>query len=56
MKTAEEMRDFDWVKGRASCSLETVFEKLKLDVESDIKTRNALNERTQGPPQSFYNG
>jgi hypothetical protein len=53
MRTPEEMRDFDWVKGRAACSIETVFEKLRIDVESDIKTRNAVNERTQGPPQVF---
>ena len=53
MKTGNEMSDFNWVKGRAACSLGMVFEKLKIDVESDIKTRNALNERTQGPPQVF---
>lgn len=42
---------FDWVKERASCSLGIVFEKLKLELEEDVKTRNAL--RPENAPYSF---
>lgn len=34
------MKDFDWVAARSSCALSTAFERLKLQVEEDVKTRN----------------
>jgi hypothetical protein len=32
--------DFDWVTARAQCSLSAAFERLKLEIESDVKIRN----------------
>jgi hypothetical protein len=43
------MPNLDWVKYRAACSAAQMFEKLKLEIESDVKTRNDL--RPQG---TFY--
>jgi hypothetical protein len=34
--------DFNWVTARSSCILSLVFEKIKLEVEHDVKTRNLL--------------
>jgi hypothetical protein len=42
---------FDWVKERSSCSLPNVFKILRLQVEDDIKTRNAL--RPANSPYEF---
>jgi hypothetical protein len=33
---------FDWVTERSSCSLPKVFNTLRVQVEEDVKTRNAL--------------
>jgi hypothetical protein len=33
---------FDWVTARSECSLANVYEKLKLDIQADMETRNAL--------------
>ena len=38
----KNMDDFDWVKALSSCSLSIVFERLRQDVENDVKTRNEL--------------
>jgi hypothetical protein len=32
--------DFDWVTERANCSLRQMFEKLKLEIASDVESRN----------------
>jgi|ERR1039458_6324568 hypothetical protein len=32
--------DFEWVKARSECSPATVFQQIKLGVESDVKARN----------------
>lgn len=36
------MEDFDWVAARAKCSPVEVFEKLRLQVNADVQTRNKL--------------
>jgi hypothetical protein len=43
--TGKEEKDkskFDWVTARSQCSLPNVFHALRLEVEEDVKTRNAL--------------
>ena len=42
---------FDWVTERSSCSLPKVFQALRLQVEEDVKTRNAL--RPNNSPYEF---
>jgi hypothetical protein len=42
---------FDWVTERSSCALPKVFKALMLQVEEDIKTRNAL--RPNNSPYEF---
>jgi hypothetical protein len=42
---------FDWVTARSSCSLANVFKTLRLQVEEDVKTRNAL--RPANSPYEF---
>jgi hypothetical protein len=42
---------FDWVTARSSCSLPKVFKDLLLQVETDVKTRNAL--RPKNSPYEF---
>lgn len=41
----------DWVTARSSCSLPNVFKELRLQVEEDVKTRNAL--RPDNSPYEF---
>jgi hypothetical protein len=36
---------FDWVTERHGCSIDSVFEKLRLDVKSDLDTRKNLGEQ-----------
>jgi hypothetical protein len=43
---------FDWVSERSSCSLPKVFNVLRLQVEADVKTRNAL--RLNYSPYEFF--
>ncbi len=47
-KTREK---FDWVTARSRCSLPKVFKELMLQVEADVKTRNAL--RPNNSPYEF---
>jgi hypothetical protein len=42
---------FDWVTERSSCSLPKVFTALRVQVEEDVKTRNAL--RPSNSPYEF---
>ncbi len=42
---------FDWVTDRSACSLPNVFKKLRLQVEEDVKTRNAV--RPNNSPYKF---
>jgi hypothetical protein len=42
---------FNWVTERSSCSLPNVFKKLRLQIEEDVKTRNAL--RPNNSPYEF---
>jgi hypothetical protein len=42
---------FNWVTERSSCSLPKVFQSLRLQVEEDVKTRNAL--RPKNSPYEF---
>jgi hypothetical protein len=43
-KEKKRMDDFDWVNALSQCSLSTVFEKLKMEVDADVKSRNALRK------------
>jgi hypothetical protein len=36
------VRRFDWVSARSECSLASVYEKLKLEIQNDVETRNHL--------------
>jgi hypothetical protein len=36
--------DFDWVNALSLCSLTSIFEKLKVGVSKDVKTRNDLRK------------
>ena len=42
---------FDWVTERSSCALPKVFKALRLQVDQDLKTRNAL--RPDNSPYEF---
>jgi hypothetical protein len=50
-KVETDMSKFDWVTERSSCSLPKVFKALRLQVEEDVKTRNAL--RPNNSPYKF---
>jgi hypothetical protein len=50
-KTGKDMSKFDWVTERSLCSLPKVFKDLRLQVEEDVKTRNAL--RPDNSPYEF---
>jgi len=50
-KVEKDMSKFDWVTARSSCSLPKVFKELRLQVEADVKTRNAL--RPNNSPYEF---
>jgi hypothetical protein len=41
----------DWVTARSLCSLPNVFKELRLQIEEDVKTRNAL--RPNNSPYEF---
>ena len=43
---------FDWVTERSSCTLPKVFKTLRMQVEEDVKTRNA--ERLKNSPYEFH--
>lgn len=48
------MADFNWVEAFASCSLSTVFHRLRLEIEADVEARNKL--RGERPFYSFAIG
>jgi hypothetical protein len=50
-KVEKDISKFDWVTERSSCSLPKVFKALRLQVEEDVKTRNAL--RPNNSPYKF---
>jgi hypothetical protein len=50
-KVEKDMSKFDWVTARSACSLPKVFKELRLQVEEDVKTRNAL--RPDNSPYEF---
>lgn len=50
-KAGKDMSKFDWVTKRSLCSLPKVFTQLRLQVEEDVKTRNAL--RPDNSPYEF---
>src|ERR1700690_3733519 len=50
-KVQKDMSKFDWVTARSSCSLPKVFKTLRLQVEEDVKSRNAL--RPNNSPYEF---
>jgi hypothetical protein len=50
-KVEKDLSKFDWVTARSSCSVPKVFKELMLQVEEDVKTRNAL--RPANSPYEF---
>jgi len=50
-KVEKDKSTFDWVTERSSCSLPNVFKKLRLQVEEDVKSRNA--QRPNNSPYKF---
>ena len=50
-KLEKDTSKFDWVTKRSLCSLPNVFKALRLQVEEDVKTRNAL--RPNHSPYEF---
>jgi hypothetical protein len=50
-KAEKDPAKFDWVTERSSCSLPKVFKTLRLQVEEDVKSRNAL--RPDNSPYEF---
>jgi hypothetical protein len=50
-KVEKDQSKFDWVTERSLCSLPNVFKKLRLQIEEDVKTRNAL--RPNNSPYEF---
>lgn len=50
-KVEKDVTVFDWVTERSSCSLPKIFTMLRLQVEDDVKTRNAL--RPKNAPYEF---
>jgi hypothetical protein len=47
----KDMSNFDWVRERAECSATKVFERLRLDVKSDVDAIKAV--RPTGEPFGF---
>ena len=50
-KAEMDTSKFDWVTERSSCALPKVFQALRLQVDEDLKTRNAL--RPENSPYEF---
>jgi hypothetical protein len=50
-KVEKDTPKFDWVTKRSQCSFPNVFRELRLEVEDDVKTRNAL--RPDNSPYEF---
>jgi hypothetical protein len=50
-ETKKDKSKFNWVSDRSSCSLPKVFQTLRVQVEEDVKTRNAL--RPKNSPYEF---
>ena len=50
-KAEKDTSKFDWVTKRSLCSLPNIFKTLRLEVEEDVKTRNAL--RPNNSPYEF---
>jgi hypothetical protein len=50
-KVEKDVPGFDWVTERSQCSLPKVFYNLRIQVEEDVKTRNAL--RPENSPYEF---
>jgi len=50
-KAEMDTSKFDWVTERSSCALPKVFQALRLQVDEDLKTRNAL--RPDNSPYEF---
>jgi len=51
-KVEKDRSKFDWIAGRSACSLPKVFKTLKLEVEEDVRERNAL--RPDDAPYQFF--
>jgi hypothetical protein len=52
VKTERDRSKSDWVAQRFACSLPAVFKNLRLQIEEDVKTRNAL--RPENASYEFF--
>jgi len=50
-KPEKEKSKFNWITERSACTLPKVFKEFRLQVEEDVKTRNAL--RPNNSPYEF---
>jgi hypothetical protein len=50
-RAANDKSKVDWVTKRSACALPKIFKELRLEVEEDVKTRNAL--RPNNSPYKF---
>jgi hypothetical protein len=48
------MADFDWVKARAACSLETLFQQLRVAAKRDVDSMNAVLAKDGRPVQCQF--
>ena len=48
------MADFDWVKARAACSLEVLFQQLRVAVKRDVDSMNAVLAQAGRPVQCQF--
>ncbi|MFY9790418.1 MAG: hypothetical protein WAJ99_04500 [Candidatus Sulfotelmatobacter sp.] len=52
----ESESDFHWVIARNTCSVDRIFEKLRLDVKSDVEMRQKLRDPLPPPENGFHYG
>jgi hypothetical protein len=50
---SDKPEQFDWVTARSACSVEDVFERLRLQVKADVETRDAQREKPRDQHYAF---
>jgi|SRR5271157_3588337 len=50
---SDKSENFDWVSALSACSIALVFEKLRLQVKSDVETREAMRELPKSQHYAF---
>jgi hypothetical protein len=56
MNSDPETDAFDWVTQRSECSLPKVYQKLKMEVEGNVTTRNVLRSHGEHYTFTFVSG